>query len=56
MHDARPAGSVLDREQPLAGEGARCRIHFTDVENCIEEHGLDLLEPITFFFLGNERH
>ena len=64
LHASPAAGDVLEREQPLAFEGApwqtpertTCRIHFTAIENCIDEHGLDLLEPVTFFFLGSERH
>jgi hypothetical protein len=59
----RPAGDVLEREQPLA-EGApwqtpdriTCHLHDTLIEHCIDEHGLDLLEPVAFYFLGSERH
>ena len=33
-----------------------CRVHFTAIETCIDEHGLDLLDPVTFYRLGAERH
>lgn len=61
--NTRTAGAVLELEQPLALGAApwqtpdriTCHMHDTLIEHCIEEHGLELLEPLTFYRLGSER-
>jgi hypothetical protein len=59
-------GEAFGHEQLFTAEGApwqtpgriTCHLHSTLIENCIDEHGLDLLKPatLTFYFLGSERH
>lgn len=47
-------GELEGRRRQASDRGA-CRIHFTAIENCIDEHGLDL-EPVYLSRVGSERH
>lgn len=52
-----PRTTVLEPVRALEDErpAELCRVHFTAIENCLDEHGLDLLEPVLFYRLGSER-